>query len=535
MNLADAAINEVDEVMFHFINDWRTYLESPLVRRVLGESNRKYDALSDTELHWKQFNNDWGQLIADENEDIDSGLLNKELSLALKNKQVSMSRFSNYNIFGEVLITNAYGANVAVTRKTTDFRQDDELWWQLAKENGLYVSDVVFDESAGIFSIEICLRINDVDGAFAGVLKGVLDVRCFGDVLKEYVTQVSHSEIDASSIHDVLLLDPQGEILFSLRSANSIRPGRQKYTDLSFLASPEFTETHIRKDDVLGDILAIRARSSGYGVYRGQKWMVVIEQNAKSLFAPVALFKKRVWAADTTIMILMAGAILGISNSTNRRFKLVTSTMHDLCGSAQSEEDRKLNNDELEELSFLTDYIAKSLHEVKAKNEVILASTDDAVIIFDEKGVVNAVSVGTSRLFKYHVEEILGFDIGQIMPAIGDRLRETEGRAVHAHGAGRTFEVTGRKQNGETLPLEISTSQAQIERKQLFAVIGRNIESRKGAEEKLEATMAELKSFNDLAVGRELRMIALKEEVNELLVELGRSEKYETDTVEHTT
>ena len=84
------------------------------------------------------------------------------------------------------------------------------------------------------------------------------------------------------------------------------------------------------------------------------------------------------------------------------------------------------------------------------------------------------------------------------------------------------------------LPLEVSTSQAQIERKQLFAVIGRNIESRKGAEEKLEATMAELKSFNDLAVGRELRMIALKEEVNELLIELGRSEKYETDTAEQT-
>ncbi len=534
MNLADAAINEVDEAMFHYINDWRTFLESPQVERILEESNRKYDSLPDVKAHLERIDEDWGRLIADENGNIDRELLNEELSLSLKNKIASMSRFSNYTVFGEAMITNAYGANVAMVGKTTDFRQDDEVWWELTKENGLYVSKVVFDDSAGIYSIEICLRINDSKGTLAGVAKAVLDIRCLDDALKEFVTQVSHSEIDASSIYDVLLLDRQGEIMFSLKGSNTVRPERRKYANLSFLASPELTETQIRKDDVLGEVLAIRARSSGYGIYRGQRWMVVIEQNANSLLAPVAFFKRGVLASCSAIIILLAGLNFLMSSSISRRFRMVTGTMRDVCGPGISGDDRRHIGDELEELNTLTSYIAKSLHEVKAKNEVILASTDDAVIIFDEKGIINAVSVGTSRLFKYHVEEILGLDIGQIIPSIGDRLRETDGRAIHAHGAGRTFEVTGRKQNAEMLPLEVSTSQAQIERKQLFAVIGRNIESRKGAEEKLEATMAELKSFNDLAVGRELRMIALKEEVNELLIELGRSEKYETDTAEQT-
>ena len=39
--------------------------------------------------------------------------------------------------------------------------------------------------------------------------------------------------------------------------------------------------------------------------------------------------------------------------------------------------------------------------------------------------------------------------------------------------------------------------------------------------------MAELELFNKVAVGRELRMIELKKEINHILDELGKSEKYE--------
>ncbi len=51
-------------------------------------------------------------------------------------------------------------------------------------------------------------------------------------------------------------------------------------------------------------------------------------------------------------------------------------------------------------------------------------------------------------------------------------------------------------------------------------------QARRMAEEALKEKMGELISFHDLAVGRELRMIALKKEVNELLRKLGEDEKY---------
>lgn len=50
--------------------------------------------------------------------------------------------------------------------------------------------------------------------------------------------------------------------------------------------------------------------------------------------------------------------------------------------------------------------------------------------------------------------------------------------------------------------------------------------ARRKAEEELAARMDELLRFHNLTVGRELRMVELKKEVNALLVKSGETEKY---------
>lgn len=53
-----------------------------------------------------------------------------------------------------------------------------------------------------------------------------------------------------------------------------------------------------------------------------------------------------------------------------------------------------------------------------------------------------------------------------------------------------------------------------------------DISDRKRAEEKLKQKIEELEQFNELTVDREIRMIELKKEVNELLKLSGKTEKY---------
>jgi PAS domain S-box-containing protein len=60
-----------------------------------------------------------------------------------------------------------------------------------------------------------------------------------------------------------------------------------------------------------------------------------------------------------------------------------------------------------------------------------------------------------------------------------------------------------------------------------------DITERKRAEEELKKTLAELERFNRLAVGRELRMIELKREVNEMARRAGLMPPYELAFAEH--
>ena len=86
--------------------------------------------------------------------------------------QKSESQFK----YAEIFITNQYGANVAQSHKTSDYKQDDEMWWQKAKQNGIFLSEGDYDESAGVYASDIAIRILDKDGNFIGVLKAVINI-----------------------------------------------------------------------------------------------------------------------------------------------------------------------------------------------------------------------------------------------------------------------------------------------------------------------------------------------------------------------
>ncbi len=78
--------------------------------------------------------------------------------------------------YAEIFVTNSYGVNVAMTGKTSDYIQNDEVWWTEAQQNGIYLEEGVFDESAGVYASDIALKIVDDKGNFIGVMKAVINV-----------------------------------------------------------------------------------------------------------------------------------------------------------------------------------------------------------------------------------------------------------------------------------------------------------------------------------------------------------------------
>ena len=50
-----------------------------------------------------------------------------------------------------------------------------------AKQNGIFLSEGGFDESAGVYASDIALKILDDNGNFIGVLKAVVNIESITD------------------------------------------------------------------------------------------------------------------------------------------------------------------------------------------------------------------------------------------------------------------------------------------------------------------------------------------------------------------
>jgi hypothetical protein len=90
--------------------------------------------------------------------------------------------------------------------------------------------------------------------------------------------------------------------------------------------------------------------------------------------------------------------------------------------------------------------------------------------------------------------------------------------------------LEGRLQCKDGRPINVSVSTSPVSDNDGNHVEVRaafiDITDRKKDEEQLKSNMEDLERFSDMTVGREEKMIQLKEEINELMVKSGKEEKY---------
>ena len=158
------------------IQDSRVLANNIQVQNYLVESNDLFDTVDNAETVISQLDNRWQDSDPDEQNSIAYNLIHNEVGDIIRQFiQDDINSESKFK-YAEIIVTNTYGANVAQSGKTTDFRQNDETWWQEAKEHGIFLSEGGFDESAGVYSSDIAIQILDKEGRFIGVLKAVINV-----------------------------------------------------------------------------------------------------------------------------------------------------------------------------------------------------------------------------------------------------------------------------------------------------------------------------------------------------------------------
>ena len=110
--------------------------------------------------------------------------------------------------FAEIFFTDRNGFNVALTNPTSDFVQSDETWWQRAWSRGISVGEVEYDDSAGVWSVEISIRIDDPGGGEPlGVMKTVLAIEPVQKIADRAARDVPGGRVQVATAGGALIAD----------------------------------------------------------------------------------------------------------------------------------------------------------------------------------------------------------------------------------------------------------------------------------------------------------------------------------------
>ena len=158
-----------------------------------------------------------------------------------------------------------------------------------------------------------------------------------------------------------------------------------------------------------------------------------------------------------------------------------------------------------------------------------LASISDLVFSMDTDGVFNEFHQPSDRNDLYTAPEaFLGKHYSEVMPHSVLAKLDPAMEAVRTEGTPQHFEYplrVNRQNRWFSARISVRDRDGMATG---FTVVARDITERKRAEEGLRESLDQLESYNRILTGREVRLLELKDEVNELLGELGREPRYGT-------
>ena len=114
-------------------------------------------------------------------------------------------------VFKEVFFTDKSGFNAGISNMTSDFVQSDEGWWVNAWTKGIDIGKVGFDESAGVWSIDVSARIDHPRTQEPlGVLKAVLDISAVQTLATQAAQKLPGSDVKVMVRRTGMLLADTG-------------------------------------------------------------------------------------------------------------------------------------------------------------------------------------------------------------------------------------------------------------------------------------------------------------------------------------
>jgi len=403
--LARQLITDVDRHMYERIEQFQAYAKIRMLQETVARSNWKFEQLDSARRYIDEKDVEWTGTPKETTTPFMRELMENNLSKEFRGVVEFYREKYGYMVVGEIFVTNKYGANVAQSGRTTDYRQDDESWWHGAREEGVIVEDVEYDESAGVYSTDIAIRVEDDGGEFIGVLKVVLNIQEAINIIREaqsrYIDEPRQARVyKLLSADKKLIYSTEGFTLFE--DGSYLLPG-----DVDSPVPVYDTGTFVREDAEKGDLLCAYARSSGHREFEGLGWTVLLEHDMRSRLAPAAELRERIWM--TSLLVAVLGIAIGgaISVSLSKRIERLRKGTEII---GDGDLDHKVGTaarDEIGELSRAFDKMTERLKETTVSRDDLEKEVEERKLTEAELARSNADLEQFAYLASHDLQEPL--------------------------------------------------------------------------------------------------------------------------------
>ncbi len=131
----------------------------------------------------------------------------------------------------------------------------------------------------------------------------------------------------------------------------------------------------------------------------------------------------------------------------------------------------------------------KALEESEARAQAILETTVDGIITIDRNGVIESFNQAAEEIFGYDAEEVIGENVKVLMPSPYREEHDEYLRSYHETGRRKIIgigrEVTGKRKDGSTFPMDLAVSEVELGDRTIFTGIVRDISERRRLEKEI--------------------------------------------------
>lgn len=184
-----------EEIAGHFESDIilrcsnaESVSSAPVIYRQLLKSNKQFSSLTEFQRAQKleHLNSEWMESESDTVAFIRSFLNNPAAQFLKRQQELQPGEY------GEIFLTNRYGALVASTGRVTTFSHAHKYWWEACYNNGegrVFLDDRGYDASVGGYVMGIVVPIID-SGEIIGILKSNINIEgSLTNLTREYKTR----------------------------------------------------------------------------------------------------------------------------------------------------------------------------------------------------------------------------------------------------------------------------------------------------------------------------------------------------------